>query len=199
MIISSSPLSDKYQPGDFGYWWCVECGHEDIDGIEHDGNISVVDLNLTSLKGAPYSVKRSFDCSKNKLVSLKYAPQKVYGAFYCGGNILRSLKYCPSEIAGGFNCDNNQLTSLEYCPLDVGGYFAFSHNYISNLSYCPKSIKGELWATANPIKNLLKEIVDHKVSAYAYNFDKKYLPKDIENYQKRMEKLGEFDIKGIKF
>ena len=75
---------NKYQLGDFGYWWTVEMGNEDVEGKEYNGDITCSHSNLTSLKGAPEKVRGFFNCSGfNKLISLEGAPREVGGNFDC--------------------------------------------------------------------------------------------------------------------
>ena len=89
----------KYKLGEFGYWWTVEQGNDDIEGKVYKGDIDCRNENLTSLRGCPKEVK---------------------GSFYCYGLGLTSLKDCPEKAGKDFMCHHNQLTSLKGGPKEVG-------------------------------------------------------------------------------
>ena len=63
------------------------------------GDFDCSELELTSLKGAPFLVYGDFDCSNNKLTSIKDAPKKIGGNFYANNNPLISSK--GSSVVGG--------------------------------------------------------------------------------------------------
>lgn len=74
---------------------------------------------LTSLEGAPKSVKGGFDCS------------------YCTS--LKSLSGAPSEVSNFFDCSGcHQLTSLEGAPDKIGGDFCCTYCPIENYSALEK-------------------------------------------------------------
>jgi len=88
----------------------------DLTGQTYKGDIYVHGMDLTSLEGAPKSVKDDFWCYDNpKLTSLKGAPKKVGGDFICSNNPnLKSLEGAPKSVGGGFYCyDNPKLTQSE--------------------------------------------------------------------------------------
>jgi len=88
----------------------------DLSGQTYKGNIDVSDLDLTSLEGAPKSVRYNFNCSSNqKLTSLKGGPKSVYCDFICSGNLnLISLEGVPKNVGGNFYCFNDpKLTQSE--------------------------------------------------------------------------------------
>ena len=87
-LTEAKKSSSKYKEGEFGYWWTVIKGREDIEGKVYDGNIYGSDEDLTSLRGAPKEVKGDFWFSYNKLKSLKGCPQKVGGDFNFNYNKL---------------------------------------------------------------------------------------------------------------
>jgi len=72
----------------------------DLTGQTYKGDIYVSNLGLTSLEGAPKSVKGYFYCYDNpKLTSLKGAPKNVGGGFYCHHNSkLMSLEGAPKSV-----------------------------------------------------------------------------------------------------
>jgi len=103
--------------------------------------------NLTSLKGAPKSVKWGFKCRGNHLENLEYCPQRVNSDFDCSLNKLTSLIGGPEFVAGDFDCSYNKLTSLEGAPKEVIGSFycyansnRFNEKYIRSIS----DITGEI-------------------------------------------------------
>ena len=77
------------------------------------GNISVPNMKLTSLEGAPKEVYGDFNCSRNNLTSLEGAPKIVYGDFECLDNRLTSLDGAPKIVKGYFTCYDNPLTQSE--------------------------------------------------------------------------------------
>lgn len=77
------------------------------------GNFWCHNNRLTSLRGAPLTVDRSFGCSSNQLATLIGAPKKVGSNFYCSDNLLTSLEGAPQEVGMSFYCYRNKLTSLD--------------------------------------------------------------------------------------
>ena len=142
--------SNKYQPGEFGYWWTVELGNEDIEGKAYRGNIECYDCDLTSLKGAPKYVDGDFWCSNNHLTSLEGAPEEVGRNFICAYNEITSLKGAPEYVGWRFDCAYcNNLTSLESAPRKIGERFycdgcpnLSKREIISLRDYC--DIKGKI-------------------------------------------------------
>ena len=122
-LTEAKETTSKYKKGEFGYWWTVIEGHEDIEGRVYGGRIDCHNEYITSLKGCPKEVEGDFHCYKNELASLEYAPQKVEGSFDCSYNNLTSLEYAPEKVGGSFICSDNKLTSLKGCPKEVGGNF----------------------------------------------------------------------------
>lgn len=61
--------TSKYKKGDFGYWWTVKEGNDDIEGKIYNGHIKCDNCGLKSLKGCPKKVIGNFNCSRNKLRS----------------------------------------------------------------------------------------------------------------------------------
>jgi hypothetical protein len=98
------------------------------------GNFYCYNNLLTSLLGCPKEVFGSFSCSYNKLTSLKFAPEKVKKSFYCNNNLLTSLKFSPEKVKLGFNCSHNLLTSLEFAPQKIKGDFIFYSNQIIKIN-----------------------------------------------------------------
>ncbi len=134
----------KYKPGEFGYWWTVNEGNDDIEGKVYDRYIICSEKNLTSLRGCPKEVKGDFFCDQNKLTSLEFCPEKVKGYFDCSHNKLTSLKGAPKQAGSKFYCSDNKLTTLKGSPEIVGGDFDCSHNKLTSLEGTPKEIFGSL-------------------------------------------------------
>jgi len=98
------------------------------DAFELPDDIDASAKGITSLEGAPETVKGNFDCFDNKLTSLKGSPKTVGGHFTCSYNKLTSLKGAPTKVGGDFICWDNKLTSLDGAPKSVKGDFDCSRN-----------------------------------------------------------------------
>ena len=154
----------RYKEGEFGYWWTVINGNEDIEGKVYAGSISCRSSSLVSLKGAPKEVGGSFYCSGNALTTLKGAPEKVGGNFDCPYNKLTSLKGAPEKVGGYFDCYNNALTSLKGAPKEVGGGFDCSYNKLTSLKGVPEKVGGYFDCSGNALtslKGVPKEVVSY--------------------------------------
>ena len=115
-------------------FYCAGQGLKDFKGVAFghvDGGFGCDNNQLTSLDGAPKTVKGNFICRSNQITSLEGAPQTVGGSFYCGSNQLTSLEGAPQTVGGYFYCANNQLTSLEGAPKTVKGNFNCASNPVS--------------------------------------------------------------------
>ena len=84
-----------------------------LKNINVDGDFYCSANNLTSLVGAPKSVRRNFVCSHNKLTSLEGAPKTVGASFYCSYNKLTSLEGAPRVVGGNFHCYGNVVQFTE--------------------------------------------------------------------------------------
>jgi len=104
--------SNKYEPGEFGYWWTVTKKFDDIEGIDYEGNINATAQELTSLRGSPRSVTGNFWCHANHLTSLENCPKEVGRFFYCDDNQLTSLTYAPHKVGKSFECENNPIKDI---------------------------------------------------------------------------------------
>jgi len=126
----------------------------DLNGQIYKGNIDVYDLDITSLEGAPQTVKGYFICSGNlKLTSLEGAPEMVGGFFSCSYNPrLISLKGAPKSVGGNFNCNfNSKLTSLEGAPESIGKNFnCYNNSKLISLKGFPKNVDGDFNCSNNP-------------------------------------------------
>ena len=78
------------------------------DSIDVDGDVDLLDLNLTKIPIKFNNVYGNFDCSYNNLTSLENSPKWIKGSFFCIENSLTSLEGCPiSDMNYFFN--NNAL------------------------------------------------------------------------------------------
>jgi len=130
----------KYKVGDFGYWWTVTKGNEDIENKIYKNNLNISFKNLKSLKGCPKEVQGYFYCDSNYLETLEFVPIKIHKDFNCSGNQLTELKDSPKEVQGSFDCSRNNLISLEGCPKEIRGTFYCSSNKLSSLKGSPSII-----------------------------------------------------------
>jgi hypothetical protein len=92
------------------------------------GSFVCSDSKLTTLAGAPHSVRGVFDCSNNVLTSLVGAPEYAGRDFKCAYNKLTNLKGAPDEVGVDFNCVGNPLVSLEGAPSHVKTWFVVSYS-----------------------------------------------------------------------
>jgi len=161
-------ISNKYEPGEFGYWWTIIKGKKDIEGVDYQTGIDVSCEDLTSLRGSPRSVGRGFWCNDNKLTSLRYCPEKVAGSFLCNNNLLTSLEYCPRSVGRSFYCGRNQLTSLKHCPQQIRESFWCQKNHLTNLKHGPSSIGGTFECADNDILDPLSDIIENNIIASDY-------------------------------
>ena len=60
----------------------------DLTGKVYDGTITLNNVGLTSLEGAPKEVTGAFCVPNNKLKSLEHCPTKIRGALWCEGNLI---------------------------------------------------------------------------------------------------------------
>ena len=165
----------KYKEGEFGYWWTVTEGKDNVENQTYSGNINCHGRKLTSLRGAPREISGKFDCASNNLTSLEGAPEYVGGMFDCAHNQLTSLEGAPKSVGGWFNCSDNKLTTLESVPKSVGGWFNChsnqlislegapeyvgrdfdcSYNKFTSLKGAPKEVNGFFWCDHNQLTSL---------------------------------------------
>jgi len=104
--------------------WLNKYGIKDYE-INSDFSIDVgfgsVDLENRHLKTLPSyiqfnSVKGYFTVINNQLTSLRGCPKEVNGFFSCENNKLKSLEYAPKKISGTFNCSHNLISKINKLP-----------------------------------------------------------------------------------
>lgn len=118
------------------------------------------DMQLTSLDGAPPTVKNNFHCNHNNLTSLVGGPTKVGGVYDAAHNQLTSLEGAPEEV-NEFNCANNQLKTLQGAPKKVGYDFFFGFNPLTSLEGSPIEVIGRYSCYHNKLLTNLKGIHKH--------------------------------------
>ena len=124
------------------------------DGYELDCNVDLSHRRLTELPDfSKVVVNGYFVCDYNKLTSLKGVPIKVGRSFNCSNNQLTSLENAPSEVGGNFNCYSNNLTSLKGAPREVKGKFDCSYNGLDCLEGAPIEVRGDFYCSDNPLKS----------------------------------------------
>ena len=127
-----------------------------LGNINITGHFDCTHNKLTSLKGAPKSVGRTFYCAYNNLTSLEGAPESVGESFDCSNNhpYLTSLEGAPESVGANFDCENNKLTSLEGAPESVGGDFYCGSTKLTSLEGAPKSVGGSFFCDNNNLTSL---------------------------------------------
>jgi len=142
----------KYKEGDFGYWWTISKGNDDIEGEVYVGDIDCIENGLTSLRGSPEETTGYLDIRDNELTNLEYAPKKVL-ELYISGNQLSSLKNIPYS-KGTIQCSWNPLSkpdSLVGLQNEVEGLILSYCDLISTKGIS-KKISGELNLSDNQLE-----------------------------------------------
>jgi hypothetical protein len=73
------------------------------------GYFTVINNQLTSLRGCPKEVNGFFSCENNKLKSLEYAPKKISGTFNCSYNLISKIDELPDGIKIRVEVNNNAV------------------------------------------------------------------------------------------
>jgi len=142
-------------------------------GVYVDGDVSMIDMNLTEIPVKFGKITGDFGCSQNSLTSLNGCPTTVNGIFWCNCNNLTSLEFTPSYVGGDFGCSHNNLTSLEFAPSKVGGGFYCYNNPLKDYF---KNIKEEYFEHWNKLYwrwcNMIEEY------PFLINIAKNYVDKE---------------------
>ncbi len=143
-------------------------------------NLIIENLELTSLKGCPKTIKGYFDCKDN--------------------NLLTTLEFFPKVLGSSFSCENNRISSLKGLPKIIDGDFDCSNNLLKDLKYCPKIIKGHFHFNGNPdLKNVKEQIIKYQIKAkYYYSDEELFKFEDIKEEFKNYEKEQKQKEKTIK-
>jgi hypothetical protein len=145
--------------------------------IDVNGDVYLLDNELTELPLQFNKVTGSFDCDNNKLTSLKGSPRWVGRDFECSYNKLTSLEFGPDYVGRLFSCDVNQLTSLEFSPDYVGLDFCCRYNDLTD-NYIETEIGGDFYTTLKHDRLIINEF--NKATNYK-EWRKMYKRKQILN------------------
>jgi hypothetical protein len=152
--------------------------------IDVDGDFDCHVQGLKDFKGVRFGhVKGYFDCCHNRLTSLLGAPQTIRGDFDCYNNQLTSLEEAPQTVGGGFYCHNNQLTSLVGAPQTVDDGFYCNNNPV------PKETLSSIFALMQKGKSYQQALeefwpeMDDNDRALMYKDLKDLTPEEIRRYQ----------------
>lgn len=89
----------------------------DLSNVVVQGDFLFSMNELTSLKGAPYSVSGDFRGALNRIKDLQHMPRHIGGVADISGNRLRSLKGAEESEVGALNVTGNPgLKDLENPP-----------------------------------------------------------------------------------
>jgi hypothetical protein len=102
------------------------------------GDFLIPKMNLTSLLGAPHTIKGKFDCSNNLLTAFEHDAPYACADLYCSHNKLTDLKHAPKSV-NTITCDNNLLTNLTTCPAAIDVFAAY--NPFKNFRNTPDHIQ----------------------------------------------------------
>jgi len=87
----------------------------------YNGNLDILNQNLTSLEGIYKEINGNFNCSFNKLKSFKYCPN-IKGNFYCLGNNI--THFTNKRYFKNVKLDNDiKQKYIEYTKINFTQYF----------------------------------------------------------------------------
>ncbi|MGI0076579.1 MAG: hypothetical protein ACREAU_04130 [Nitrosopumilaceae archaeon] len=129
---------------------------------------------LTSLKGAPHTVRGFFNVHNNKLSSLEYAPKVVGDSFACHGNshmlFHNAHKYIKDLHIGGTLFIGSEIVSHILGIMRIGSMgelkvFDFGIN--KNLDHAVKIINTHLGSGRRNIHDCQEELIEAGLGEYA--------------------------------
>ena len=130
-----------------GDYSILNCTLDSLEGCPEEitGNCYIGAMSywghVTTLKGGPKKIGKSFRFTLLHLESFDYLPE-IGKSLLCCGSSIKSLKGCPKHIKGNFKIISSELESLEYGPEKVdGSYECSSCGKLTSLKGCPKHIK----------------------------------------------------------
>jgi len=136
----------------------------DDGSVDVDGDVLLLERNLSKLPLKFGTVSGHFHCEHNKLTTLEGSPKEVGKSFFCEYNNLDNLNMCPQIVGslggnrGDFVCHNNKLTSIIGAPREVFGFYCYS-NKLTNLEGIPKLIgRGGIVCESNKISKLYRDL-----------------------------------------
>ncbi len=127
------------------------------------GDFRLYKVDVTSLEGAPYFVQGDVMLhDANNLTSLKGGPIYVGKSFYCGWGVpLTTLEGAPRKIVGDFVTVSFQLKSLNCGETEIGGEFRFSSETLESLDGLPKATRyftgGKIFRTEEELREWFKQ------------------------------------------
>lgn len=122
--------------------------------VDVNGEVNLVNKNLTFLPIQFGKVKGDFDCAQNQLSSFDGFPTRISGYFNCYQNQFATLEGMP-KVGHDIEVSFNQLISLKGSPKKVKGSFYCQGNLLQTLEGGPQIIEGSFIATKNKLKNLI--------------------------------------------
>ena len=172
--------------GDFD---CSKQGLTDLKGVKFgkvSGNFWCKDNHLTTLEGAPQTVKGDFYCKDNHLTTLEGAPQSVGGHFVCNNNQLTTLVGAPQTVSS-LHCEDNQLTTLEGAPQIVKVAFVCDGNPVSESTLnAIFALMRKGWGYEMPYQQALEKCwpeMEHEDRVLMYKDHPSLTPEDMRKYK----------------
>lgn len=132
---SSEKVNLMEKPEDFNIFEYDKEKFEKTGILDCFQNVSLFNLNLSSIPFKFGVVKGYFSCSYNNLTSLKNSPLEVTGSFLCDNNKLKNLNFSPLTVGGDFECQNNLLQSLNCMPKKIGNILVIDNNPLNILDW----------------------------------------------------------------
>ena len=175
-----------------------ETKYGDLTGKEHDGDIDLSGVNLTSLEGAPeVMVNGDFNVSHNpSLTSLKGGPTKfitnekkdgdedyVYNASFCD---IKDLDGLPTKLNFTLNLSNNtKLKSLKGLPNETLSIF-FNSCELESLDGMPDEVNGYLsiWGNPDVVINKVPKSIGSKVYLWDNEDNTGVFPEQVFDFHK---------------
>jgi hypothetical protein len=99
--------------------------HDDLT-VDVAGGVHIHGMDLKEIPVQFGIVYEDFFCGDNSLTSLKGCPYKVGRTFHCAVNNLTSLEGCPKIVGEVFNCLRNPIKSLLGFDTKIGNKFLHS-------------------------------------------------------------------------
>ena len=151
-----------------------DTSYGDLTGVFHKGNLPLGRSSLTSLEGAPDTVRGFLNIMGNELTSLDFFPNKVTGDITITGNPLTSLVGLPDEVEGGLFCVHTNIKDLVGIPTISKSCVMVGGPNLESL-YTGKGtivVKDYFDCTESPkLKDPKQEIIENQIKALKYVTD----------------------------
>jgi len=141
--------------------WCERHGIEDIVIGKHTGHVHVqnsVNLHRFDHNNLPVqfgTVEGDFSIVDSALNTLKGCPIIVEGEFNCAGNrSLRSLQYSPRIVKEAYVCTDTSIESFQHVTQNASSYYGRYISTLKTLQGLPKKIKIDLNISYSGYKTL---------------------------------------------